>query len=179
MQQPYLGDVRMFGGNFAPRLWAYCDGRLLSIAQNTALYSLLGTTSGGDGVSTFALPDVRGRVPVGQGQGPGLSNYAMGEMAGTEQVTLLLSNLPPHNHSLNATQENATTSTVGATTLLGTVTTDKGVPHLYLPLSGNAATPLSSAAVGMSGNTQPHNNMMPTLTLNFVLALQGIYPSRN
>jgi microcystin-dependent protein len=103
----------------------------------------------------------------------------MGEMSGTEQVTLLLSNLPPHNHSLNATQQNATTSTIGSTTLLGTATADKGSPHLYIPLSGNTPTMLASAAVGMNGSTQPHNNMMPTLTLNFVLALQGVYPSRN
>jgi microcystin-dependent protein len=179
MQQPYLGDVRMFGGNFAPIQWAFCAAGLLSIAQNTALYSLLGTTFGGDGVSTFALPDMRGRIPIGQGQGPGLSNYVVGQMAGSEQVTLFLSNLPGHNHSLNATQQAANTSTIGSTVLLGTATTSSGTPHLYAPLSGNTPAPLASAAVSMSGNSQAHNNMMPTLTLNFVIALQGIYPSRN
>ena len=131
MQEPYLGDVRMFGGNFAPRTWAFCDGRLLSISQNSALYSLLGTTYGGDGITTFALPDLRGRVPVGQGQAPGLSNYVMGQRAGTEQVTLLMSNLPSHNHGLFATQQDANTSTVGSTVLTGTAKAAQGTPHLY------------------------------------------------
>ncbi|HET9619224.1 MAG TPA: tail fiber protein [Pseudolabrys sp.] len=179
MQEPYLGDVRMFGGNFAPRTWAFSNGQLLSIAQNTALYSLLGTTYGGDGVVTFGLPDLRGRAPVGQGQGNGLSNRVMGEMSGQEQVTLLLSNLPGHNHGFFATQANANTSTIGPTVLLGTAVASSGTPHLYIAMQGNTAAPLSSAAVGMTGNTQPHPNMMPTLTLNFTIALQGVYPSRN
>lgn len=179
MQEPYLGDVRMFGGNFAPRTWAFCDGRLLSISQNSALYSLLGTTYGGDGITTFALPDLRGRVPVGQGQAPGLSNYVMGQRAGTEQVTLLMSNLPSHNHGLFATQQDANTSTVGSTVLTGTAKAAQGTPHLYTALASGTPTGLASAAISMTGNTQPHDNMMPTLTLNFVIALQGVYPSRN
>jgi microcystin-dependent protein len=179
MQEPYLGDVRMFCGNFAPRTWAFCAGQLLSIAQNTALYSLLGTTFGGDGVTTFGLPDLRGRAPVGQGQGTGLSNRVLGEMSGQEQVTLMLSNLPGHNHGFFATQANANTSTIGPSVLLGTATASSGTPLLYVALLGNTPAPLASAAIGLSGNSQPHSNIMPTLTLDFVIALQGIYPSRN
>lgn len=176
---PFVAEIRIFPFNFAPKGWAFCDGQILPISQNTALFSLLGTTYGGDGVVTFGLPDLRGRAPVGQGQGNGLSNRVMGEMSGQEQVTLLLSNLPGHNHGFFATQANANTSTIGSTVLLGTAVANSGTPHLYIAMQGNTAAPLSSAAVGMTGNTQPHPNMMPTLTLNFTIALQGVYPSRN
>jgi microcystin-dependent protein len=179
MQEPFLGDIRMFAGNFAPLNWAFCDGRLLPIAQNPALFSLLGTTYGGNGQTTFALPDLRGRIPIGEGNGPGLSPRVIGERSGTENVTLTLLNLPPHNHGFFATEAAANTSTIGPSVLLGTATANQGTPHLYLTQSGNTPAPLASAAVGFTGNTQPHNNMMPTLTLNFVIALQGIYPSRN
>ena len=179
MQTPFLGDIRMFAGNFAPRSWAFCDGQLLSIAQNSALFSLLGTTYGGDGQTTFALPDLRGRIPIGEGNGPGLTPRVIGERAGAENVTITLTELPPHNHGFFATQENANTSTIGPSVLFGTAKASQGTPHLYLTQTGNTPAPLASAAVGFTGNTQPHNNMMPTLTLSFVIALQGIYPSRN
>ncbi len=179
MQEPYLGDIRMFAGNFAPRTWAFCQGQLMSIAQNSALYSLLGTIYGGDGRATFALPDLRGRVPIGQGQGPGLTNRPIGQMSGSENVTVLSTELPAHNHGFFATQQDANTSTIGSSVLLGTAKASQGTPHLYLAQSGNIPAPLASAAVGQTGGTLPHNNMMPTLTLNFVIALQGAYPSRN
>src|SRR5512140_216933 len=105
MSTPFIGEIVMFAGNFAPRSWALCNGQLLPIAQNTALFSILGTTYGGDGRTTFALPDLRGRVPVHPGQGPGLSNYVLGEMAGTENTTLLINNMPAHNHTLNAVSD--------------------------------------------------------------------------
>src|SRR5213083_1523824 len=117
MSEPFIGEIVMFGGNFAPRGWAFCNGQLLAIAQNTALFSILGTTYGGDGQTTFALPDLRGRSPVHAGQGPGLSTYARGEQGGTEQVTLRAVELPPHNHILYASKADATASSPGGNSL--------------------------------------------------------------
>ena len=180
MSDYFLGEVRMFGGNYAPANWALCNGQLLSIAQYTALFSLIGTTYGGDGVSTFALPNMQSRVPMDQGQGPGLSPRAMGEAAGTEQVTLLLNQIPLHNHmalasldtgSLPGPASNAVPATPGGS----------GTPTLYSTTGANPLTMTAMApqAIGIDGGGQPHSNLMPFLCLSFIIALEGIYPSRN
>jgi len=175
-QDPFIGEVRMFAGNFAPRGWALCDGQLLPIAQNTALFSILGTTYGGDGRTNFALPDLRGRVPVHAGQGPGLSNKPLGSRGGSETVTLTINQMPVHHHlaQLNAD------STVAVS--------DR--PAEGLPARNAAATPqygtvantnLNNAAITINnaGGSQAHPNMQPYITINYIIALQGIFPSRN
>ncbi|MBY0304104.1 MAG: tail fiber protein [Sphingomonas sp.] len=178
MSDPFLGEVRMFGGNFAPRDWAMCNGQLISIAQNSALFSLIGTIYGGDGQVTFGLPDMRGRLPISQGQGPSLSPRTMGERAGSETVTLLPNNLPAHSHSFNVYNVPATTSTPGPTVLPGVGT---GGGRMYVVPAGATTTPvqLAPAAVLPAGSSQPHNNLMPALCVSFIIALQGVFPSRN
>lgn len=168
--EPFLGEIRIFGGNFAPHGWALCQGQVLPIAQNTALFSILGTTYGGNGTTTFALPDLRGRAAMGMGQGPGLSDRTLGETGGTESVTLINSQLPAHNHShaVPATNEAATSSR----------------PVGKVPAAGGAYADTSDGTMaadttGISGGNQPHNNMQPFITMNYIIALQGIYPSRN
>lgn len=173
MSQPFVGQVLMAGFNFAPKGFAFCDGRLLSIAQNQALFSLLGTMYGGDGITTFALPDLRGRVSNHFGQGPGLSNYVQGEKSGTETVTLNASNLPAHNHIVRA-------GTGG-----GLETPQNNYPGT--DTSGNVAqfygattnTAMNAQMIANAGGNQPHNNMQPYTVINICIALQGIYPSRN
>lgn len=179
MSEPFIGEIIMFAGNFNPRGWALCQGQLLSIAQNTALFSILGTTYGGNGQTTFALPDLRGRVPVGQGQGPGLSSYTLGQQAGTETVTLTSGQMPAHNHMINASEGNGSAQNPAG-----------GFPAAgIVPTSGNAAvsnyrnssdgTQLGATAVSIAGQNQPHNNIQPYLCINFIIALEGIFPSRN
>ncbi len=171
---PFLGEIALVPYNFAPRGWAFCDGQILSIAQNTALFSLLGTTYGGNGQTTFALPDLRGRVPMhcGGGPGPGLSTYNLGQTGGVENVTLLASQMPAHNHALNANSANGTSdSPVNA--LPGK--NASGVPQFSA--ASNAA--MAAGAIGLTGGNQPHENLQPYLGLNYVIALQGIFPSRN
>lgn len=172
MAEPFVGEIRLFAGNFAPNGWALCDGSLLSIAQNDVLFNLIGTTYGGDGQNTFALPDLRGRVPVHQGQGPGLSPYAIGQAAGTEQVTLIAQQLPSHTHVLNATTADAT---VGAG-VAGNLTGKAATTSLYGNTPGGGA--LAAQALTASGGNQPHNNMAPFLGLNFIISLFGIFPSQ-
>ena len=176
MSQPFLGEIRLFGYTFAPRGWMDCNGQLLAINQNDALFALLGTTYGGDGQNTFAVPDLRGRIPISQGQGPGLSNHVIGELAGTETVTLAASQMPNHSHVANATTAAATLSTANGA-LLGAVSGDT----LYTS-DATGLTPgvmaASSISVGAGGN-QPHENCMPTLTARFCIAVEGIFPSRN
>lgn len=179
MSSFFVGEVRMFGGNFAPINWALCQGQLLPIGGNEALFSLIGTTYGGDGVTTFALPDLQGRVPLHQGQGQGLHARVIGEVAGTETVTLLTSQLPSHVHTLNATTADATTHIVGSTVLpakptatnakLYTTQTTTPVPTVEV---------MSSRAVSNAGGSQPHVNVMPSLTINYIIALTGIFPSQ-
>jgi len=171
-QNNYLGEIKMFAGNFAPNGWAFCDGSLLQIADNTALFSLLGTMYGGDGITTFALPDLRGRVPLDAGQGVGLTNRDIGELGGQETHTLMSTEMPAHNHSI------AADSSIG--------TTDRpvnGVPARNasgIPHYGNAQNAfLKSNTIGSSGGGLPHNNMQPYAVVNFIIALQGIFPSRN
>jgi microcystin-dependent protein len=170
---PFVAEIRIFPFNFAPRGWAWCDGQILPISQNTALFSLLGTTYGGNGQSTFALPDLQGRAPMHPGQGPGLSLHDLGETGGSETVTLLESEIPSHSHSLGA-----------QTVPLGGVATANG-NTLNRPASGNlydATTPqlvqMAAEALAPAGGDQPHNNMQPYLTFYFNIALQGVFPPR-
>lgn len=179
---PTLSEIRIFAGNFAPLSWAFCNGALMSIAENTALFSLLGTTYGGDGQTTFALPDLRGRVAVGTGQGPGLSNWDLGEVQGSESVTLIQTQLPAHNHGASATVL-PFADTSGATT-----TNPSGAYPSIAPGDLYAASVTSGISMGPTpvsfslnptGQNQPHDNMMPYLAMNYIIAVEGIYPSRN
>ena len=176
MSQPYIGEIRLLPYNFAPRGWATCSGQLFSIAQNTALFALIGTTYGGDGVTTFALPDLRGRLPVHQGQGPGQSNYTIGQVAGSESVTLIPSQMPAHSHTLMATTAAATSVTPGSTLLPGAVSGDTFYVNTT---AGNTMAPMSNQMIAPAGASQPHENTMPTLTLQYCMAIEGIFPSRN
>lgn len=169
MTEPFIGEICLFPYNFAPRGWALCNGQILPIAQNTALFSLLGTTYGGNGQTTFGLPDLRGRVPISSGQGLGLANRALGEAAGTESVTLTASQVPTHNHQVAVNATDATTSRPN-----GNYAATGGSYN-----SATDGTSLNSAAVSNSGGSQPHDNMPPYLTLNYCIALDGIYPSRS
>lgn len=169
MSQPYVGEIRLFAGNFAPVNWALCQGQLVAISENEVLFNLIGTTYGGDGQNTFALPDLRGRVPVHQGQGQGLSPRTMGELVGTESVTLTTGQLPAHTHPLRASTAAATVTTP-AGALLGATTVASYGP-------GPATTPMAAGAIGPAGGAQPHENMAPTLTVNYIISLFGIFPS--
>jgi microcystin-dependent protein len=177
MSEPFIGEIRMVGFNFAPRGWALCNGQLLSIAQNTALFSLLGTTYGGNGQTTFALPDLRGRVPLHQGQGPGLTPRTIGESSGTETVTLLSSQMPAHNHTLAAFNSPGSLDTPTGNVIANIVDPNTGGPATLF--SATADTTMNPASIGISGGNQPHENMQPYLCVNFVIALEGIFPSRN
>jgi len=169
MSEPFIGQIILFAGDFAPRGYGLCNGQLLPIAQNTALFSLLGTTYGGNGVTTFALPDLRSRVPMHVGQGTGLSNRTLGEAAGQEAVSLSQAQGPQHSHAATASSSNATSSRPG-----------NGVPAAggAYAATGDGTT-MSPGFIGESGGGQPHDNMQPYLGLNFVIALEGIYPSRS
>jgi microcystin-dependent protein len=175
---PYLGEIRMFGFSRVPTNWAPCDGRLLSISQYDALYVVLGTTYGGDGVNTFALPDMRGRVPIHQGQGIGLSSYVIGARAGSETVTLLTPQLPAHTHPVYATTNNVSTATPGNQVMPGALTNSDTM--YATSLSGATPLTLQANTVGnapLSGNL-PHENTMPTLTVSYFIALAGIFPTQ-
>ena len=170
MADPFVAEIRIFPFNFAPRGWAFCDGQLLPIPQNTALFSLLGTTYGGNGATTFALPDIQGRAVLQHGQGPGLSDRMLGESAGEPNVTLLESEIPNHSHGLRASgEDNDASSPAGAH--WGGLSRVYAAPTGLEPMDPNAITP--------AGGDQPHNNMMPYLTLNFCIALQGVFPPRS
>lgn len=180
MSSPFVAEIRIFACNFAPTGWAMCNGQILPISQNTALFSLLGTFYGGNGQSTFALPNLQANVAIGQGQGPGLSNRSLGEQGGSEFVTLLQSEMPSHAHSFNVT------------TTVGTVTAASGNilanPQAGNPVSGLTAGRYYSAGaqsqslnpleLSLAGASLPHNNLMPYLTLNFCIAMQGVFPPR-
>lgn len=169
--EPFIGQIMMFAGNFAPRGWALCDGTLLAISQNSALFSILGTTYGGNGQTTFALPDLRGRVAVHPGNGPGLTPRTLGESSGTESVTLLANQLPPHNHTLNVVNDDSKSGTA-ANNLLGNAQTE-----VYSGESPNAQ--MNPAAIGVTGGGQPLPIMQPFQCVNFIIALEGVYPSRS
>lgn len=164
--EPYIGQIILVGWNWAPNGWALCNGQLLSIQANSALFSLLGTSYGGDGISTFALPDLRGRVPVNQGQGPGLTPRTLGQVGGLEAVSLLAPNLPAHTHAAMVSSQGA--GRAGGTFLAASGITNGG-PNDFV---------LSPTTVGATGNNVPHDNMQPYLVMNYIIALQGIYPSR-
>ena len=173
MADSFLGEIRIFGFNFPPKGWATCSGQLLAISQNTALFSLLGTFYGGNGVQTFALPDLRSRVPLGMGQGPGLSNYNIGEVGGVEAVTLLASELPSHNHLASGSTSKGDslvpTGNIWSADAGGSAPYSSGAPDGYL----------SPNAIGFTGGNQPHENRPPYLALNFSIAMVGIFPARN
>jgi len=175
---PFVAEIRIFPFNFAPKGWALCNGQLMPISQNTALFSLLGTTYGGDGRSTFALPNLQGRTPIHPGQGPGLSLYDLGETLGEEAVTLLQSQISAHGHTLNAEDPavgNADQSAPGSTSVLAQSTGG----FAYRPDATSQPAQMNPATLSVIGGGQPHNNLQPYLTVNFCIALQGVYPARN
>ncbi len=174
MSEPFLGMIAIYGFNFAPRGWAQCNGQILPIAQNTALFSLLGTTYGGNGQTTFALPDLRGRVSNSAGQGPGLSSYDLGQVGGTESATLTINNMPGHNHTytIPANASDGTTTEPSATTYLGQ-------PAANLYTTGGPGVQMAGGNTGLTGGSQPFSILQPYLTLNYCIALEGIFPSRN
>lgn len=170
MSQPYVGEIRMFGGNFAPAGWEFCNGQLISISENETLFNLIGTTYGGDGQSTFGLPDLRGRLPIHMGQGPGLSPHTIGEMSGTENVTLTQNQIPSHTHTPLANSASSSDSPSG---------------NVWAAASGAApygAAPgplqMNPAMIGAAGGSQPHDNLHPYLAVSFIISLFGIYPSQ-
>jgi microcystin-dependent protein len=172
---PFVAEIRIFPFNFAPKGWAFCDGQILPLSQNTALFSLLGTTYGGDGKSNFALPNMQGNVPMHPGQGPGLSLHDLGETGGSDTVTLLESEIPLHSHTMMSLPAPANrTAAIG-----NTIARVQGTTGPYVPASP-APTPaiMADNAVAPAGGDQPHNNLQPYLTLNFCIALQGVYPPR-
>jgi microcystin-dependent protein len=181
MSQPFLGQITVYPYSFPPNGWADCSGQLLSISQFSALFSLLGTAYGGNGTTTFGLPDLQGRIPVGQGLLLGGDNYVMGETSGQENVTVLTSNMPVHSHALNATTGVGSTNNPDGLILAkpqvggGRGSSDKG--NIYNP--GTVDTPLAPASVGPIGGSQPHNNIQPSLVLRYCIALQGVFPVRS
>jgi microcystin-dependent protein len=174
MADPFVAEIRIFPFNFAPKGWAWCDGQLLPLSQNTALFSLLGTTYGGDGKSNFALPDLQGRAPMHPGQGPGLSLHNLGEMSGSETVTLLESEIPSHAHGLQTMVTPGNRTAPGGNSLARVT---GATPYT----AGSNANLVSMApeALPPAGGDQPHNNMMPYLTFYFCIALQGVFPPRS
>jgi microcystin-dependent protein len=179
MTEPYLGEIRMFGGNFAPRGWVMCDGQLVSIAENDALYNLLGTTYGGDGVNTFGIPDLRGRVPTHQGSKNG-QTYVMGQLAGTESVSLIANQLPAHYHPVYAASTPGTTGVPTTATMISDQGPAGATIFAYAPYnSANAQIALSAASTTVAGGGQPHENRQPYLGVNFILATAGIYPPQS
>lgn len=173
MSNPFVAEIRMFACNFAPKGWATCDGQLLPISQNTALFSLLGTTYGGNGQSTFALPNLAGSAPMHRGQGPGLSERFLGEQGGTESVTLLQSEMPLHGHSVNARSSLGTQQMPGGNTWAGNATARQFVA------AASQNNLMAVESLSLTGGSLPHNNMSPYLTVLFCIAMQGIFPARN
>ncbi|SFR94972.1 Microcystin-dependent protein [Dyella sp. OK004] len=175
MTQPYVGEIRLFPYNFAPNGWFDCDGRLLSISDYDVLFNLIGTTYGGDGVNTFGLPNLCGRVPIHQGRGPGLGTYVLGQMDGAEQVTLITNQLPAHTHSFYAADSAASSPSPAANLQLGSVSGDT----LYTnSTTGIASGNLAPSAVSSTGGNLPHDNTMPSLVARFCIAWAGVYPSQ-
>lgn len=181
MSQPYVGQIMMFGGNFAPVGWMLCEGQLLPISEYDTLFNLIGTTYGGDGQQTFALPNLQGAVPLHMGQGPGLSPYVLGETGGTELVTLTTQQLPIHNHIAIASSTAGNANTPTGNILATEGGADASKVAIYAPWDNNAAnmTTLLPSSVQPSGGSQPHENRQPTLVLNFIISLFGVYPSQN
>ncbi|MES2611708.1 MAG: tail fiber protein [Pseudomonadota bacterium] len=169
---PFIGEIRLFGFNFAPRDWAPCDGRTLTIQSNTALFSILGITYGGNGTTTFALPNLNGHTPIGVGQGAGLSEYVLGEIGGSPSVTLIPAEMPAHNHSIGAVADTGNRDNLAA----GRLAQSSIRSDAYQSTSNATMTP---GAVAPTGGGQPHNNMPPFLGMHFCIALRGVFPARN
>lgn len=186
--EDYLATIRTFAGNFAPKGFMFCNGQLLAIDQNSALFSLIGTTYGGDGSRTFGLPDLRGRSPIGTGQGPGLSNYALGQQTGTENTTILINNMPSHNHpasssmTLNVNNQEAEVAVPVAGNALAAIIDSSANALLgyttktpTIPLAGGTV----ATNVGLNGGNLPLSILQPTLAINYVICVSGMFPSRN
>jgi len=179
---PLLAMIFAFGSNFAPQGYLFCSGQLLAISSNTAVFSLLGTTYGGNGTNNFALPDLSGRAPIGQGQGPGLSNYVLGQSSGAETASILINNLPQHTHSFNVNNAAGTTGVPGTTTYLSKgPSTGSGpnatVENIYTTTAPN--TTLAPTAVGLTGSNIPLQILSPYLAISYIIAMNGIFPTRN
>ncbi len=173
MSDPYIGEIRMFGGNFAPAGWALCNGQLLSISEYSALFSLIGTTYGGDGQNTFALPNLQGRIPIHAGRSPGLSPRVLGEMGGVESVTLTSGQAAAHSHTFSGSTDTAEASDPAGNVLAA-------APGISLFLKAQPVRPLGPETITASaGGNQPHQNMQPYLCVSFIIALEGVYPSRS
>src|SRR5438067_5535437 len=172
MSSPFIGEIRMFAGNFAPVGWAFCDGAVMAIAQNDPLFNLIGTTYGGDGQTTFALPDLRGRIPLHQGADRGGNSYTLGQNGGVEAVTLTINQLPQHNHALQVS-----TALGGAGTPQNNVLSQSSAFQMYIQQPPNV--PLAATALQNEGGSQPHENLQPYLGLNFIISLFGIFPTQN
>jgi microcystin-dependent protein len=184
MTEPYVGQVQLFAFNFAPRGWALCQGQLLSIQQYSALFSLLGVNYGGDGRTTFGLPNLQGTAVVGVGQGPGLTEYESGQTEGSTSVTLVYNDLAAHSHGFMTASAAGTTITAAGNQLgVSQLGSSKGgsstTAKVYSPNPGNATTGLAPSSISPAGGGQPHNNMQPSLVLNYCIALSGLYPARN
>jgi len=175
---PFVGEIRLAGFNFAPLGWALCQGQLMPISQNTALFSLLGTFYGGDGRSTFALPNLQGSIPVGMGQGAGLSAYFLGQVGGESAVTLATQQMPVHSHTLPVSGAAGRVSSPSPSSFLGA--TGRGTKGIYASATQqtSSSATMASSAVGSTGGGQPHNNMGPYLVVNYMIALQGVFPAR-
>ncbi len=173
MSTPYIGEIRMFGGNFAPAGWAFCDGSIMAISENDALFNLIGTTYGGDGQETFALPDLRGRLPIHTGTGPGLSTRILAESGGTESVTLNVSQVPGHTHAFLGSSSQASELSPAGAVIASPTNID-----LYRPGS-TPAQAMASNAISPVGGSQPHDNTQPYLCISFIISLFGIFPAQN
>lgn len=178
MSQPYIGEIRIFAGNFPPAGWAFCDGQLLSISENDTLFNLIGTTYGGDGQETFGVPDLRGRVPTHQGSNGG-QTYIIGEMAGVETVTLTTNQIPQHTHALIATATPASVDKPSGQSIFADMGPTGVNLNAFIPYDGTTQVTMSTASVTPVGGNQPHENMQPYLGLNFIISLFGVYPSQN
>ncbi|HWX55387.1 MAG TPA: tail fiber protein [Verrucomicrobiae bacterium] len=176
MSNPFLAEIRIFTGNFAPKGWALCDGQVMSISQNTALFSLLGTTYGGDGKSNFAIPNLQGCVPMNFGQGPGLSLRDLGETGGEQTVTLLQTEMPVHSHGVQCLSAGEGDNSPQNAIWAGG---GRGAPPMYTPSVPASNVSMNAFATSIAGGSQPHNNLAPFLGLTFILALQGVFPARN
>ncbi|MGR9107353.1 MAG: phage tail protein [Gammaproteobacteria bacterium] len=175
MSEPFVAEIRIFAGNFAPRGWAFCNGQLLPISQNTALFSLIGTTYGGDGKTTTALPDLQGRAPMHPGRGPGLTDRRLGEQGGVETVTLSEAQMTSHNHAFRGTVENGEQGSLTNQVSLGR---SRG-GTLYQSNTTSNLVAMNSASLPNAGGSQAHNNLQPCLAMSYIIALQGLYPSRS
>jgi microcystin-dependent protein len=177
MNPSFIGAIYIFGGNFAIYGFAFCQGQLMAISQNDAMFSLIGTTFGGDGVQTFGIPDLRGRLPIGQGQGGGLSNYVIGQQSGTEQVTLTSNTMPSHTHLINASSAAGTSAAPSTSSYVAWPTAGTAAEKFYNTAAAN--TTMNSVMIGNAGSSIPFSIVQPVLAMNYVISLFGVFPSRN